>query len=60
MVEVLGSEALVYTRWEDQSLLMRCSVSATRGMKAGDRLMLVPDTRHPLHWFDAKSGARWE
>ncbi|WP_417276852.1 sn-glycerol-3-phosphate import ATP-binding protein UgpC [Castellaniella sp.] len=62
MVEVLGSEQLVHTRWGTQSVVLRCTVAETQGQKlsVGDKINLGPDGQHPAHWFYADTGKRIE
>ncbi|MHA3902515.1 sn-glycerol-3-phosphate import ATP-binding protein UgpC [Castellaniella sp. WN] len=62
MIEILGSEQLIHTRWGEQPLVLRCAVSETRErpLTAGDEITAGPDGEHPAHWFDAGTGKRVE
>lgn len=59
MVETLGSEQLIHTRFDNESVIMRCHshhLSSTPAI--GDTLHLWHDDTHPLHWFDVGTGLR--
>ncbi|HEY9280068.1 MAG TPA: sn-glycerol-3-phosphate import ATP-binding protein UgpC [Eoetvoesiella sp.] len=62
MVEILGSEQLVHGRHHDTQLVMRYPVSLTKDhpLQAGEAIMVGPDPKHALHWFDAETGKRIE
>ncbi|GAA5234128.1 sn-glycerol-3-phosphate import ATP-binding protein UgpC [Verticiella sediminum] len=62
MVETLGSEQLVHARCGRTAVVLRHAtrVAAQGGPAAGDEVNAGPDSRHPLHWFDADSGRRLE
>jgi len=60
MIETLGSEQLVHCRCGNTMLVVRCTTRQLSDSlaKAGERVQLGPDGRHPLHWFEADNGGR--
>ncbi len=55
-IEMLGAERLLYTRLNDESLIVRID-EADRVPAIGDRIEVVPRPDR-LHYFDATSGKR--
>lgn len=62
MIEILGSEQLVHGRHGDTPIVVRCPVSETarNPLQIGETIEVGDDGRHPLHWFDIKTGLRIE
>lgn len=62
MIEILGSEQLVHGRHGDTPIVVRCPVSETarNPLQIGETIEVGDDGRHPLHWFDIKTGTRIE
>ncbi len=62
MIEILGSEQLVHGRHGDTPIVIRCPVAETalNPLHIGETIEVGDDGRHPLHWFDIKTGKRIE
>lgn len=60
MVETLGSDQLVHGLCGGAPMVVRCAtrVAAQGPVAVGDEVDIGPDSRHPLHWFDADTGRR--
>jgi sn-glycerol 3-phosphate transport system ATP-binding protein len=60
MIETLGSEQLVHCRYGADQIVVRCTTRqlSESQLRAGERMEIGPDGRHPLHWFDAETGQR--
>src|SRR5690606_19250317 len=60
--EILGSERLVHGRHGDTPIVIRCPVAETapNPLHIGETSEAGADGRHPLHWFDSKTGKRIE